>query len=69
MRARLGAPKAIVATAHKLARIIYTMLKYQKEYRDLGAEHYEARYRERQVKHLKHKAARLGWTLVLVAPA
>ena len=69
MRARLGAPKAIVATAHKLARIIYTMLKYHKEYRDLGAEHDEARYRERQVKHLKHKAARLGWTLVPVASA
>jgi transposase len=66
MRARLGAPKAIVATAHKLARIIYTMLKYQKEYRDLGAKHYDARYRERQVNHLKHKAARLGWSLVPV---
>ena len=69
MRARLGAPKAIVATAHKLARIIYTMLKYHKEHRDLGAEHYEARYRERQVKHLKHKAARLGWTLVPASQA
>ncbi len=66
MRTRLGAPKAIGATAHKLARIIYTMLKYQKEYRDLGAEHFETRYRDRQVKHLKHKAARLGWTLVPV---
>jgi len=66
MRTRLGAPKAIGATAHKLARIIYTMLKYQKEYRDLGAAYYETRYRERQVKHLKHKAARLGWTLVPV---
>ena len=64
MRTRLGAPKAIGTTAHKLARIIYTMLKYQREYQDLGAGQYEARYRERQVKHLKQKAARLGWALV-----
>jgi len=69
MRTRLGAPKAIVATAHKLARIIYTMLKYQKEYRNLRAEYDETRYRERQVNHLKHKAARLGWTLVPVQPS
>jgi len=66
MRARLGAPKAIGATAHKLARIISTMLKYQKEYCDLGAEYYERRSRERQVKLLKQKAARLGWTRVPV---
>lgn len=66
MRTRLGAPKAIGATAHKLARIIYTMLKHQREYQDLGAGQYEARYRERQVKHLKQKAARLGWALVPV---
>ena len=66
MRTRLGAPKAIGATTHKLARIIYTMVKYHKEYYDLGAEYYETRYRERQVKNLNHKAARLGWTLVPV---
>jgi hypothetical protein len=33
MRARLGKPEAITATAHKLARILYTMLKNQTEYR------------------------------------
>jgi transposase len=36
MRARLGAPAAITATAHKLARIIYFMLKERKPYQDIG---------------------------------
>ncbi len=35
-KAQLGAPKAITATAHKLARIIYSMLKYGQEYVDRG---------------------------------
>ena len=29
MRSRLGAPKAITATAHKLAKIFYTMVEAQ----------------------------------------
>ena len=35
-KAHLGAPKAITATAHKLARLIYTMLRYGQEYVDAG---------------------------------
>ncbi len=27
-RSRLGAPKAITATAHKLARILYNLMRY-----------------------------------------
>ena len=46
MRAKLGAPKAITATAHKLARLIYNMLKYDTEYIDKGQNHYEQRYKE-----------------------
>ncbi|REJ44513.1 MAG: hypothetical protein DWQ54_03050 [Microcystis flos-aquae TF09] len=30
MKTKLGAPKAVVATAHKLARIVYHMLKYSR---------------------------------------
>ena len=40
-KAHLGAPKAITATAHKLARLIYSMLRYGQEYVDAGAEYYE----------------------------
>ena len=40
-KAHLGAPKAITATAHKLARLVYSMLRYGQEYVDAGAEYYE----------------------------
>jgi transposase len=63
-KARLGAPKAITASSHKIARIIYHMLKERKEFVDLGADHYEAQYRKRQTKGLMKKAASLGFRLV-----
>src|SRR5262245_1814018 len=68
MRAHLGGPKAVTATAHKLARIIYHMLKYQVEYVDLGVDHYEAKHREREIKKLQKKAEKLGFGLVYVVP-
>jgi len=51
LRGRLGAPKAITATAHKLAKIVYNMLKHGKAYVDRGAQYYDQQYRQRAVKH------------------
>lgn len=65
-RARLGAPKAITATAHKLARLVYIMLKHGSEYVDAGQEYYEERYRSRVVQNLKRKAHELGFELVAI---
>ena len=64
LRARMGAKKAITATAHKLARIVYRMLKYGKSYTDVGMEYYERKYRERVLKNLTNRAAEMGFTLV-----
>lgn len=63
-RARQGAPKAITATAHKLARIVYYMLKERQPYRDPGQGYYEQQYQERLLKKLKRQAAELGLQLV-----
>ena len=63
-RARLGAPKAITATAHKLARIFYSMIKNQSEYVDLGSDYYDKLYRERTISQLKRKAILLGFELI-----
>lgn len=63
-RSRLGAPKAITATAHKLARMIYSMLKYGTAFVDAGQEQYEERYRSRVVQNLKRKAQEMGFKLV-----
>ena len=63
MRAKHGPERAIVATAHKLARIVYHLLKYREPYQALGREEYEQQVREREVAQLKRKAAKLGFTL------
>lgn len=64
MKARLGAPKAITATAHKLARLIYTMLKHGTAYVRQGMDEYEQQYRERTVKQMTRRAKALGYMLV-----
>ena len=63
-KAQLGAPKAITATAHKLARIIYSMLRYGQAYADAGAEYYETQYRQRALRSAKKRAAQLGYQLI-----
>ena len=63
-KAQLGAPKAITATAHKLARIIYSMLRYGQKYVDVGADYYEKQYRRRAFSNAKRRAAQLGYRLV-----
>ncbi len=63
IRAKSGAVQANVATAHKLARIIYYMLKNQKEYVDPGKDYFEKKYSKRVLNNLKRKAAKLGFKL------
>jgi transposase len=63
MHARLGAPAAVTATAHKLARIIYYMLKNRRPYHDFGSEYYEQQFRDRVLRNLNRRAARLGFRL------
>jgi len=69
LRTKLGAPKAITAMAHKLARLVYRMLKYGQEYVDKGMQYYEERNRLQQLEHLKKKAAKLGLQIVEAQPA
>jgi transposase len=64
MRARLGPQSAIVATAHKIARIIYHLLTHRTPFRDLSPEEYSQQLRAREIAAMRKKAARLGLTLV-----
>jgi transposase len=64
MRARLGTPKAITATAHKLAIIIYTMITEKKQFIEFGQDAYEQRHKDRALAKLKRKASELGFDLV-----
>lgn len=67
MKARLGSPKAITALAHKLAKLIYRMLKYGGEYVEKGVEFYEEMYRKRRDASLRRKAREMGYELIPVA--
>jgi transposase len=64
MKARLGAAEAITATAHKLARIIYRLIKHGENYVRIGIEQYEHKFRERKLKALKRTAKFMGFDLV-----
>lgn len=64
MRFRLGPAKAIKATAHKLARILYRLLRYGTAYVETGQQAYEEQFRTRQIKGLQRRAHDLGFTLV-----
>jgi transposase len=64
LRAKHGAPKAITATARKIAVIVYQMLKLRQPYLDLGATAYEERFRERKFRALQRQAKQFGWHLL-----
>jgi len=62
--ARMDKPKAVTAAAHKLARLIYTLLTKGEEYTDQGQDYYEERYRERVLRHMALRAQKMGMRLV-----
>ena len=64
MRARLGAPKAITATAHKLAKLVYRMLKHGMDYVDRGQQYYEDQHAKRVIKNLTKRAREMGYAVV-----
>jgi len=66
-KAHLGAEKAINATAHKLARMIYFTIKNQRPYIDPGPASYTKHHRERLLKAMQKRAKLLGYELVKAA--
>ena len=64
MRATLGAPKAITATAHKLARILYHLLTTRQPYAETRLAAAEAQHRQRTEARLRAQARALGFQLV-----
>jgi len=65
MRSKLGPAKATTATAHKLATILYHMLKEKTPYRERGAADYLQKDHERKIRQLRKQAKHLGFDLVL----
>jgi transposase len=67
-RSRLGAPKAITATAHKLARIVYNVMRYGLAYMKETEAAYAEQVRARLEKQLQRRAKELGYELKKIDP-
>jgi hypothetical protein len=65
MKARLGAPAAITAAAHKLARILHHLIKHRVPYDASAFATEEHLHRLRREKYLQKQAASLGFQLTL----
>jgi transposase len=63
IRSRIGGLGAVKATAHKLACLVYRMLKYGQEYVTQSMAEYEAKVKANMLKALKRKAAAMGFEL------
>ena len=64
-----GPKQAIVATAHKIARAFYALLKSRQPFKAMSADEYDQRQQAWEVARLKKKADKLGFTLTAAAPA
>lgn len=67
-RSRLGAPQAITAAAHKLARIVYHLVRYGRAYVKETEEAYAEQVRQRLEKQLRRRAKELGFELTRIDP-
>ena len=64
LKSRIGPAQAIVATAHKIARTVYHMLKFHLDFQTISATEYEQHFQEREIKYLQRKAAQFGFSLL-----
>jgi transposase len=64
MKARLGAAEGITATAHKLARIVYRLIKHGEAYVRQGLEEYEMKFKERKFNALQKTAKAMGFEII-----
>jgi transposase len=64
IKGRLGGQAAVTATAHKLALLVYRLLKHGVEYVRQSLEEYEAKMRDQAERSLRRKAALLGYDVV-----
>jgi transposase len=67
MRARLGAPKAITAAAHKLARILFHLISTGQPYDESVFTQQETRHNQRSQQKLRQQAKSLGFKLVEIS--
>jgi len=68
MVARLGQAEGITAVAHKLARLLYSLIKYGHDYVRIGLAAYEMKNADRKFKTLTKMAQSMGFQLLQIKP-
>jgi len=63
-KARLGGPKAITAMAHKLARVLWHLLKYKEPFNPEVFKKEEEKMKKRKLARLQNMAASLNYQLI-----
>jgi hypothetical protein len=63
IKSRMGGLGAVKATAHKLACLVYRMLKHGEEYVTQSMEEYEAKIKANLLRALERKAKAMGFQL------
>ena len=63
IKSRIGGLGAVKATAHKMACLVYRMLKYGEEYVTQSMEEYEAQMKAKILDSMRRKAATMGFQL------
>ena len=63
-KARLGSPKAITAMAHKLARILWHLLKFKEPFKPEVFAKEEEKMKRKKLARLQNMAASLNYQLV-----
>ena len=62
---RRGVKKALVAVAHKLLTIAYTLLRKREPYRELGATYLDERRKDHLLNRMQHRIEQLGYRVSL----
>ncbi len=65
LAARRGAKRAIIAVAHAMLEIIYSLLRHKSSYKDLGAKYFDERDRQSVVRRTVHRLESLGYAVTL----
>jgi transposase len=65
LRGRIGHNQAILAVAHQILRVAYTMLRRGEDYRELGGDYFDQRNKPKVVHRLVERLARLGYQVQL----
>jgi transposase len=68
LKARLGAKKAIVAIAHRIAKALFHIIKHGATYKELGKDYLSLLHAEKRYLYLNREAKIIGYELVPIGP-